>query len=84
MRTPDVIKNVYKGKQNVFEFEVGSGSKPSETEDVPVHLEIMESILEVEVLKKSLYSFKEKTYIIMIQMKNWWLLTKYCEKIQMK
>ena len=44
----------------MVEFEVGTGLKPSEIDEDPAHLEMMKSISEVEVLKKSLQSFKEQ------------------------
>ena len=59
MHTPDLLKKVCKGKEKVFEFEFGAGSKPLETEEVPIHFEIMELVSEVEVLKNSLQYFKE-------------------------
>ena len=64
MQSPDLIKNICKGKQKVIEFKVGSGSKPSKTNEVLVHFEIMESVSEVEVLKNQLPSFKEKNRYI--------------------
>ena len=64
MQSPDLIKNICKGKEKVDEFEVGSGSKPSYTDEVPVHFEIMESVSEVEVLKNQLPYFKEKNRYI--------------------
>ena len=59
MHTPDLIKEVCKCKQKVDEYEVGTCSKPSEIdEDPPAHPEMMKSVSEVEVLKKSLQYFK--------------------------
>ena len=60
MHTTDLIKKLCKGKQKVVEFEVGSCSKPWEIDEIPAHLEMMESISEVEVLNKSLQYFKEQ------------------------
>ena len=61
MHTPDLIKEVCKCKQKVDEYEVGTCSKPSEIdEDPPAHPEMMKSVSEVEVLKKSLQYFKEQ------------------------
>ena len=50
---------VSKGKEKVIESEDGLGSKPLEDEEARVQFEIMESLLEVEVLKKYLQYFKE-------------------------
>ena len=44
----------------VVEFEVGVGSKASDIDEDPAHLEMMKSVSEVEVLNKSLQYFKEK------------------------
>ena len=60
MHTPDVIKEVCKGKQKVVELEVGTCSKPLDIDEDTAHLEMMKSVSEVEVLKKSLQSFKEQ------------------------
>ena len=60
MHTTDLIKKFCKGKQKVVEFEVGSGLMPLEIDEVLAHLEMMESISEVGLLKKSFQSFKEK------------------------
>ena len=60
MHTPNLIKEACKGKQKVVEFEVGTCSRPSETEEDHAHLEIMKSLSEVEVLKKFLQYCKEQ------------------------
>ena len=65
MHTPDLFKFFCKGKEKIVEFEVVSGSKPPEAEEAPIHFEIVESVSEVEVLKKSLQYFKDKNkYLI--------------------
>ena len=60
MHTSDLSIKVYKGKENIVKFEDGSGSKPLEDEEAPVQFDVIESYSEVEVLKKSLQSFKEQ------------------------
>ena len=44
----------------MVEFEIGICSKPLEIEEYLAHQEVMESLSEVEVLKKSLQYFKEQ------------------------
>ena len=52
-----------KGKQKISKFEMGTCSKPSNVEeleekDSPPHQAVMETLSEIEVLKKSLQYFK--------------------------
>ena len=60
-------KEAYKdrGKQIISDFEIGTCSKPSVIEELneqedPAHQKVMESLSEVEVLKKSLQYFKDQ------------------------
>ena len=64
---PELPEEAYKdkGKQKISEFEIGTCSKPSDFEELkeyedPAHQKGMESLLEVEVLKKSLQYFKDQ------------------------
>ena len=55
----------YKGKQKVFEFEIGTCLKPSDIEELneqedPAHQKVMESLSDVEILRKSLQYFKDQ------------------------
>ena len=50
---------VCKGKAKVIESGDVLGSKPLEDEEAPVQFDVIESYSEIEVLKKSLQSFKE-------------------------
>ena len=58
--TPNLIEEVCKGKHKVVEFEIGTCSKQSDAEEGPSHQEVMESLSEIKVLKKSLQYFKEQ------------------------
>ena len=54
-----------KGKHKVFEFDIGTCSKPSVIEELnehedPAYQKVMESLSEVKILKKSLQYFKDQ------------------------
>ena len=54
-----------KGKQKFLEFEIGTCCKPSNIEELneqedPAHQKVMDSLSEIEVLKKSLTYFKDQ------------------------